>query len=252
MSEAHGRAIVTDITEQTIIDPLLTTYILSAPWTQKHEAQLWINNPFTDTVTVHIAQPLPSGIILLDAGGASQIGNTLTWDTVVSPTSLSKVTFTFSFPAIPNVANTLPPASINLVNPLDGQLLESSSNSVDFQALWPLTLDYTTPGHVLPGNSSTIAISVTNWLSNSAINGMLTVHVTDVLSNTVYTESKPFDVAANATGIVNFTFPPTQTSGNYVVHGRVDLNGASMEAFADFLHIGILDLRKVHVPLLRR
>jgi len=235
---ATGMNALTAMDDPPIIDPPLTAYVLSAPWTQQHEAQLWINNPFTSAVAVTVTQTLPAGITLLDAGGASQSGDTLTWNTVVEPSALNVVTFTFSFPAIPGTENSLPSATLSLVSPLDRQLLSDKANIATFEAIWPLTVDYATPSYVLPGSSSQVVITVTNWLSDSAINGTLTVSVTDAQSVAQHTESKPFNVAASGTGAVNFTLPGLPR-GNYLVYGQVSTAGASAKIFADWLQVGL-------------
>jgi uncharacterized repeat protein (TIGR01451 family) len=222
-----------------VIDPPLTSYVLSAPWTQKHEAQLWINNPFTSTIPATVTQALPAGIILLDTGGASQDGNVLTWNTTVESSALKLVTFTFGYPAAPGTVNSLSPANLSLISPLDGQPLTADSNAVDFQAIWPLTLDYATPGYVLPGSSSTVLVTVTNWLSNNEVTGTLAISVTDALSTTVYTDSQPFSVPISTTGAVSFTLPAMLASGNYLVHGLVNAAGAFAEAFTDPLQVGL-------------
>jgi uncharacterized repeat protein (TIGR01451 family) len=67
----------------------------------------------------------------------------------------------------------------------------------------------------------------------------MAISVTDALAAMVYTESQSFDVAASFTGTVTFTLPATLAPGNYVVHGRVNTSGASVEAFADPLQVGL-------------
>jgi uncharacterized repeat protein (TIGR01451 family) len=220
------------------IDPPLTAYVLSAPWTQQHEAQLWINNPFTSAISITLTQTLPTGITLLNTDGASQNGNSLTWNTVVSPTALKMVTFTFNFPAVPGAENTLPAATLSLIDPLQGQALSAQANAVPFQAIWPLSLDYMTPGYVLPARNSQAVITLKNWLNHSPVQGTLTIRVTDPQSITHHIESKPFNVAANGTGAVNFTLPGFPR-GYYLIHGQVSVEGASAEAFVDRLQVGL-------------
>jgi len=222
-----------------VIDPPLTSYVLSAPWTQKHEVQLWINNPFTNTVPVTVTQVLPADIVLLDPGGAIQVDNVLTWTTSVEASALKVVTCTLSFPAAPGTPNTLTPATLSLISPLDGQPLTSDSNPVDFQAVWPLTLDHVTPGYVLPGASSSAVVSITNWLSSNSVMGTLTISITDVLSTTVYADIQPFSVPIGATGVVNFALPATLAPGNYQVVGVVATGGVAATAFTDLLQVGL-------------
>jgi uncharacterized repeat protein (TIGR01451 family) len=125
-----------------------------------------------------------------------------------------------------------------LINPLDGQASSADSNVATFQAIWPLTLEYTTPGYVLPDNRSQVAITVINWLNDSAVDGTLTVSVTDLESSTLHSETKPFNIAPNETGVVNFTLPGL-SQGDYIIHGEVSTTEASAEAFADRLQVGL-------------
>ena len=220
-----------------VIDPPLTAYVLSAPWTQQFETQLWINNPFTSTIPVTVTQPLPPDITVLDLGGAVQTGDTLTWNTVVSPTALSVITFTFSYTAAPGTGNILPPGSLTLHNPWDGALLTTEANPVDFQAIWPLTLDHTSPGYVLPGASSSVIMTATNWTDNQLL-GTVGITVTDSLSNTVFTDNQTFDIAGRASSSLTFPLPTTLASGEYLIHGWVASQGASAEAFVDTFQVG--------------
>jgi len=80
LADAHALAAANDL---PIIDPPITTYVLSAPWLQEYEALVWINNPFTSTVSVTVTQTITPAITLHDMGGASWNGTTLTWNTTV-------------------------------------------------------------------------------------------------------------------------------------------------------------------------
>lgn len=221
------------------IDPPLTSYVLSSPWSQRHEAQLWVNNPFTSTIEVTITQPLPAGVALLDAGGAQQSGDTLIWTTTVSPTALRRVGFSFAFPAVPGTSTSLAGASMTLTSPLDGQPLTATSNAVSFAALWPVTLEHATPGYVAPGGSASASISITNWLSDRPVSGTMALSLTDALSATVYTASQQFSVAAGATDELIFALPANLPPGSYIIAGVVSAESASAVAFADTFQVGL-------------
>ena len=222
------------------IDPPLTAYVLSAPWTQKHEAQLWINNPFSSTVAVTVRQTLPAGITLLDLGGATQSGNTLTWNTAVEASALNVVTFTFMFAAVPGTGNTLPPATLNLTSPLDGQPLTANANSASFQAIWPVTVDHATPGYILPHSNATAVMTVTNWLANQAVAGTLTLKVTVPDTGAVeHSQTQSFNVGAGATAGVSFALPTSLAEGNHLILGSVSANGAAADIFTDTLQVGL-------------
>jgi uncharacterized repeat protein (TIGR01451 family) len=221
------------------IDPPLTSYVLSAPWTQVHEAQLWISNPFTTAVPVTITQVLPNNVTVVNTGGGIQTGNHLTWNTMVESSALSMVSFTFDFPASPGTSNAMQPAVLSLQDPRNGQLLTVNSNPVDFQAIWPLTLDYATPGYVLPGIGSDVTVTMTNWLADAQVEGALDISVTDTLSTTVHVDNQSFSIPPGSTGTVVFALPTTLTSGDYIVHGRVASSGAEADVFADRLQVGV-------------
>jgi uncharacterized repeat protein (TIGR01451 family) len=222
------------------IDPPLTTYLLSAPWTQRHEAQLWISNPFSSTVPVTVRQPLPAGITLLDLGGATQSNNTLTWNTVVEASSLNVVTFTFGFPGVPGTANTLAPASLTMPDPSTGQPLSVNANPVSFQTLWPITVDYATPGYILPHSTATAVMTVTNWLPNQSVAGTLILRVAAAETGAnEYSRTEPFNVAAGAAAGIGFALPAWLAPGDHVILGSVSANGASTAVFSDTLQVGL-------------
>lgn len=233
---AHALATANDL---PVIDPPITTYVLSAPWLQEYEAQIWINNPFTSTVSVTVTQTITPAITLLDIGQASRKGTRLTWNTTVSPSAMSLVTFTFGYTATPGTNNALPGATLSLVNPLDSQWLTAESNTAGFQAIWPVTLERATPGYVLPGSRPRIMVTVTNWLRDSTVTGTLGISVTDASSATKYEEYRSFSVAMQATSGFSFTLPATLSPGNYMVLGYLDTRGASTKAWSDPLQVGL-------------
>ncbi|TAK32117.1 MAG: PKD domain-containing protein [Chloroflexota bacterium] len=221
------------------IDPPLMTYVVSAPWTQRHEAQIWINNPFTSTLPVTVTQTLSAGISVIDAGGANQQGSLLTWNTTVLPSAVGVVTFTFSFPAAPGADHALPAAVMSLASPIDGQIVTADSNVAHFQAIWPVTLSAVVPGYVLPGSSPSIGITVTNWLTNTTVAGSLAITVTDALSTPVHSQVQAFSVMPAGAAWLNFALPGTMSPGDYSVYAGTTVNGSSGQTYLGRVQVGV-------------
>ena len=234
-----GEIVTAALNYAPTVDPPITSYVLSAPWTQEHEAQIWLNNPFDSTVVMTASQKIPDGVLLVDAGGATQKGDTLEWVIPVDPASIDVVTFTFEYPAQPDTVNVLSPATLDLVDPMDGVPMTAESNEVEFSALWPVSVEHTSPGYVVPGSSDTVDMAVTNWIADHAVSGNVFIRIEDKDGATVYDESAPFTVGATGTATVQLTIPAALAKGNYLIFGDISINGVKANLFFDWLQVGL-------------
>jgi uncharacterized repeat protein (TIGR01451 family) len=225
--------------DMPIIDPPLRTSIQTAPWQQIYEVHLWIDNPFTTSISVLLTQTLPSTITLISAEGGDVADNNVTWEQWIEPSAISLVTFTFSYSATPGLMATLPPAMLQLADPTDGESLLFESDPATFSTNWPIHIVRATPGHLLPHTISSAGLTITNWLPTSMVNGTFTISVTDTLSNVIYVYAAPFSVGPGSIDGYNVPLPPTLGLGDYMLLYSIQVGEASLEVFRDSLRIGV-------------
>lgn len=221
------------------IDPPLTAYIQGSPWTQVHEAQLWLNNPFSSTVEMNVTQPLPVNISLLDTGGGILDENELSWVKLVEPQSLSVVTFTMKYLSTPGEVNTLPSSILELNNPISGQKLAAKSNQVPFYGLWPVIVYEEMPTIVQPGVSAYITVTVTNMVDSASTSGNLSIQVKDENEVIAHMEKRGFKAIAGGATIIDFELPASLAAGDYIVEGTITVNGVKENIFSNWLQIGL-------------
>ncbi|HWO88808.1 MAG TPA: hypothetical protein VNL98_06635, partial [Gemmatimonadales bacterium] len=212
----------TSATAQTTIENPISSYVLSDPATQTYQAQLWIANPFTATITADITQSLPEGFSVVASDGTVS-GGQIRWRRTVAASDLVSATVTFQVNAVPGTELRLPAATMAFVEPLTGQAVTTSSNSPVFTAVWPVTVDAAVPlGRV--GATATMPVTVANLLA-SPVNGELTVTLDGV--GGVHTDvTQPFSVPGSATTTVAVSLPSAALPGLYRLTISLQLAGA--------------------------
>jgi hypothetical protein len=209
-------------TNQTTVENPISSYVLSDPATQTYQAQFWIANPFTATITADITQPLPAGFSVVATNGAI-IGNTITWQRAVAASDIVSATFTFRTTAAPGTKLSLPAATMAFVEPLSGQAVTTVSNSPSFTAVWPLTLVATVPlGRV--GAHATMPVTITNLVSSS-VSGQLAVTL-DGTGGVHIPVTQLFSVPGRTTAIVAVRLPAVVRPGLYRLTISLQLPGA--------------------------
>jgi uncharacterized repeat protein (TIGR01451 family) len=234
-AEAVARALDVDDDAPVIENPI-DSYVLSDPWNQGYAAQLWVANPFTDSITAHVTQTLPSGIGLLETGDAAVSGSVLTWQRVISAGSALPVTYTFRYPATPGTLLSVPGAEMGFLEPSSGQHLTTHSNTATFEALWPVLVEGYAPW-ATAGTGCTMPVTITNLLTET-VSGSITVVISDTNNVEVYNQTQPFTLSAAISDAVDFALPPTLPNGDYLLEGWLDIDGASRRVIADIYRVG--------------
>jgi hypothetical protein len=232
-----GLAVTADVLAEdapTIENPI-DVYVMSDPTNQIYQAQIWVANPLTTTITVCITQTLPSGMSVITTDGTIIDESKIVWEKVIMARDIISSTFSFYYPAIPGSSLSLPPASMAFVEPNSGQVLTTQSNTPTFTGLWPVIVEGYAPlgAH---GAQSNMPITVTNLLSKS-VSGSLTVVISDTNGASLYTNSQFFNISGASTAVLTFTLPGALRPGLYPVDVWVTVNGSTGRVLADTFYV---------------
>jgi hypothetical protein len=221
-------------TETPTIENPINTYILSDPSAQTYQAQIWINNPFTGTITANITQALPSGMNIVATDDASN-GSTITWSKTIAASGVTSATVTFRYAAAPGAPVSIPPATLAFVEPGSGQVLTTQSNTASFNTVWPVTVQGSAPlGRY--GVLMTMPVTVTNLLAQN-VSGDITVVISDTANAALYSDTQPFMTTGLAQRAVAFTLPVGLPIGLYPLEIRLSVDGATRSVIRDVYQV---------------
>ncbi len=237
-----GLAVAADIgiaaTTPTVDEPLVVMAggSLGQPY---QTGYLWVNNPFTATVSVTVTQPLPAAVTsVLEPGTGQVIGNDIIWTGFVTPLATEAFTFTFETSTAPGETVTLPAATLDIVNPLPpNDILSTSAEAPSFVVPRHLAIQRNTPDWIAPATSATAMITVTNHLA-TASTGSFTLNITDASDSTVWSDSQPFTISGEQSQALNFVLPTSLAMGDYQFAGIINSQGTNETVFSDPMSVG--------------
>lgn len=212
------------------IENPIDMYIISDPEDQTYEAQIWIANPFSDTVTATVTQTLPPGVTVVSTDGLVS-GSTITWQKTIAASDIASVSFTFRYPSAPGAPLSLPPATMGFVEPTSRQALTIQSNAPNFRGLRPVAVEGNAPVGTL-GVQSPMPITVRN-LQTESVSGAITVVISDATGAQLYNETQNFEVAQESSQVLTFTLPGNLPVGLYPLEVRLNFNDVTEPVLAD-------------------
>ncbi len=229
----------------TIENPIYT-YVFGNPDNQTYEGQIWVVNPFTNTITANITQSLPAGVSIVATDGTVN-GSAITWQHAVAASDIVSMTFTFQYPATPGVPLSLPAAEMSFIEPVSGQLLATQSNIPSFRGLWPVTVHGYVPLTTF-GIRATMPITISNLLSQT-VGGSITVVISNTAGAQVYGNTQPFGVSGLSSSTLVFTLPGAMPPGLYLIEAWLAVDGATQRFLGD-----VYEIRgsKVFLPIIRK
>ncbi|MEM3434276.1 MAG: invasin domain 3-containing protein, partial [Candidatus Methanomethyliaceae archaeon] len=217
----------------TIENPI-DVYVFGDPVNQIYQAQIWVANPLTRTITVNVTQTLPSGTGVVATDGI--VGDShIIWQKMIMARDIVSLTFSFRYSGLPGSSLNLPPATMAFVEPNSGLVLTTQSNAPVFIGLWPVTVEGYAPLGAYGGQSS-MPITVTNLLTES-VSGSLTVVISDTIGAPLYTDSRSFNIPQKSASVLTFTLPGQLSPGLYPLDVWLTVNGSTERVLADTYYV---------------
>lgn len=213
--------------------------IVRRPASLTYIPRLWVVNPFTQTVSITLTQPLPSGVEVVSAPGATEQDGNLCWTATLDPETRAAFTHTVRY---------VGPAIDELVYPISE--MQMSDLTTTSQATFTVRLDPVTtispldvegrpPSEAVVDEQLTVPFTVTNRLEDSAVHATLELQLVDfVAETTVFTSSETIQVAP---ADMYSTHLPLTTNGlvpgTYLLRAQVRIDTAIVPAFVTYLEI---------------
>ena len=195
---------------------------------------VWVDNPFTTTVTVTVTQPLPDAIEVLDANEGTLAGQNLVWSRPVPPETSIEITHVIACAGPSGVVLDYPAVVLEMSDAASFATFDS--NSVSFKRQAPLAGEAQPPYEMRVNAATTVPITVTNR-SALAVSGTITLTLKTLESAPVHTVSRAVDVPAQ--GAVSDALPLVAPAeeGTYILRASVSSNGGTSEIFANYVEV---------------
>ena len=212
---------------------------------------IWVDNPFTQTVAITLAQPLPADVQVIDANGSSIVDNSLRWQRTISPQVTVEITHRVRYLGDAGQAVHYPEPQLEMTDLGATAYVTFTGETETFISQPPLSAVGTPPAQIGRGESVTIPITVTNRLADEAASGTVRLSLIDFETETeVYSDTQDVSVPAGGSQVVNLVVDTADVSeGDYLLMAVVESNGGQEEVFAEYLRV---KLYRLYLPLILR
>jgi len=207
---------------------------------------LWVDNPFTTTVTITLTQPLTDGIQVINANSGMLVGQNLVWSRTISPEATIEITHVVVYTGSAGIGVNYPTALLQMSDSVNSATF--TGGPLSFQTQTPLAGEGQPSYQMLINQSTTVPITITNR-SSLATTGTLSLTLVSLDGTMVYEASQNVNVAA--LGSISSALPlsaPAQ-EGVYILRAFVDSNGGTYEIFANYLFV---IQPQLYLPLVRK
>lgn len=195
---------------------------------------LSVDNPFTQTVTVNVVQPLPAGVQVVDANGGMVENQRISWSRTISPETTVEFSYRVRYTGSSGQILALPPAQLKMSDGT-GQSASFTSEEVRVPVQAPLLGVGVPPGMFLEQPSTTIPITITNRV-DTGTRGIIRLQLSTLDGTEVYSTSH--DVTLPGLSSASFALPlqaPAQ-AGTYLLHAMVESAGTTSDIFTTYLY----------------
>ncbi|WP_448540936.1 Ig-like domain-containing protein [Roseiflexus sp.] len=237
---------------QQIVENPISSYVLADPVSQTYEAQLWLSNPFSMPIVADIHQTLPAGSTIVGTDGNVD-GSTVRWSRTIAASDLVSATVRFRLETTPGAELRLQPAIMSFQEPTSGLFMTTESNSPNFTAMWPVSLDFIIP-RGQTGVTSTLALSLTNHLT-IPLSGTIEVRLTKPRGGELVS-SRVFVIDGATTSEVTVPLPMVLLPGTYAASIIIQMPNATpivRQGLYDVVGEKLApDLEQIYLPMIHR
>lgn len=194
----------------------------------------WVSNPFTQTVSVTITQPIPTGAQIIDANGGLLDGTNLVWSRTISPETTIEITHLIRLDGAVGANVIYPPAQLTLADQVDSA--DFVSNEAAFQILSPLVGSGLPPQQIYIHRSTVVPITITNRAANTLI-GTVRLTLQSLAGVQAYLTTQVVQVPAGGNLSISLPLQSPPASGDYVITALVESGGGSAEIFQAYFQV---------------
>lgn len=237
----------TDTISIPVVDNPIDLFVFNDLENQLHEGVIWISNPFTNTITAQITQPLPLDIYTYDTQGEIT-PSSIAWEKTISASDVVSVTFSFKSSSSPGTLLNLPPATMAFIEPSSGLSLSTVSNSTDFLSLDPLEISGYVP-FTLRGLDAFMTIKIKSLVDIQKI-GSIDVNIYNRSGELIFEESSSFSVLPFSDESLIFRLPGSLDPGNYPIEVYSNIDGIRQKIISDFYSINDATVKIAYLPMI--
>ncbi|MGD9100590.1 MAG: hypothetical protein PVF45_08915, partial [Anaerolineae bacterium] len=209
---------------------------------------VWVDNPFTQTMSITLTQPLPAGVAVVGGNGGSVIGSSLRWHQTIGPTATVGITHSVQYLGGAGELVTYPEPLVEMTDLTGTTYLTFTGETEDLTSQPPLAGVGIPPLEIEQGVSVTFPITITNRASREAT-GTVQVSVVDYIAEvTVYVYSQDVSVPARGSQVVDVILVDTIPGGDYLQVAIVESDGAQEKVFTE--HLTVVAEKLLYLPLL--
>ena len=212
----------------------LSSAVINLPNSTEYRMVLGVTNPFTLTIAASLTQIIPSEFTVLDSDGATIVGDSLVWTTVISPEVGLEFRPLLQWEGTPDSTVVIPAAHLAFED-IDtglGDTYDGVEETV--QAPWPLELTADIPLTWSQNSTITGTVSLTNITDSLTTTGILTVTAKTPEGHTLWNMTTPITVSPGQTEMISLPFKSTQ-SGYAIVEGELAIAGVEKPVFAEIV-----------------
>jgi hypothetical protein len=218
----------------TVVPNPIDLYVGADASNPAYQAFVLVTNPFTQTILAQISYTLPAEVSVIATDGFVYTDtHTIRWSLMLDPDSSQILSFRMESSAPLGQPLLFPPAQMSFRFEDQPGTMQSQSNSVQTDGIWPLEVR-TILGHAAANQPLLVSVTLTSTLSTE-ITGTLVITLTNGKGQPLDVQEIPFMLAGQAGSLVQ-TQVPGQPYGNYVVEIGVRF-GQNSRRYGDMVYI---------------
>lgn len=203
----------------TVSFPLRSS-IAQATDTDNRVLTVFAENPLTTALQAIIVQPIPSGMIVADAGGGMVSNGQIEWSQILGPGQ--PTLFTAILQPIDLATNgTLPGTQLNFTNP---DTAEETQFATLEQALPPAIaadIDVALPDRITVSTPIDISINLHNRQSTGSLSGTMQLDIRSLDDMPLVFANQTLMLEPSATTQLTLTLDAPSTPGSYMIVGQL-------------------------------
>jgi WD40 repeat protein len=216
----HGVPGLADQTPPTVGFPLRSS-VAQASGGDQQLLTVFVENPLTSALQATVAQPIPAGMAVVDAGGGNLIDGRIEWTQTLGPGQPTIFTATL-LPTNPfEASRTLPGTQLTFTDP---DTAEVTQFAVPDRPLLPsiaIDLDPAVPDSATAGAPIEIGVGLHSRLSTSALSGTLKLELRDLDDAVLARLDQPIALAPGAASQLTLMLGAPATPGVYMIAGTL-------------------------------
>lgn len=205
----------------TLENPI-DVYAMGGDTSSDYEIAIWAANPFTQTISTTIVQPLPASVAV-DASDGIVADGAVTWNLEIAALDVISGSIKLTYDGPPGAQLKLEPATMTFVEPVSAATFTAESNAAELTGAWPITVEAEVPDvafHSVPY----LPVTVTN-LTDSRVEGELVLTVRNENGIAREVRWSNMSIAPASVNVISLQLPAYLRPGAYLAEISAEIDG---------------------------